>query len=181
MAARIHIGTIVGAHGVRGEVKIKSFTASPADIAAYGPVSDEPGARRFKLKVLGLARDTVIARLEGVADRNAAEALKGLRLYVPRAALPDTDDGEFYRADLIGLRVERADGSPYGRIAGIEDYGAGDVVEVALSTGGTEFLPLTRRVFPLLDPKAGRAVVEPPPAVEAKPETRDSAGTAAHG
>ncbi|HEY7689042.1 MAG TPA: ribosome maturation factor RimM [Dongiaceae bacterium] len=170
MSDRILIGVIVGAHGVRGEVKIKSFTAAARDVAAYGPVTDEAGNRPLKLKVVGQAKGVVVARIDGVADRNAAEALKGLRLYVARAALPDTGEDEYYCADLIGLPVERADGRAYGRILKVEDFGAGDVVEIALPDGGTEFLPLTRRIFPLLDPKARRVVIDPPAVVEAKAE-----------
>jgi 16S rRNA processing protein RimM len=180
MSDRILIGVIVGAHGVRGEVKIKSFTAAARDVAAYGPVTDEAGSRKLKIKVIGEAKGTVVARLDGIADRNAAEALKGLRLYVARAALPDTGEDEFYCADLIGLPVQRGDGSAYGRIKNVEDFGAGDVVEIALETGGTEFQPLTRRIFPLLDPKGGRAVIEPPGLVDAQPET-EREGAASHG
>jgi 16S rRNA processing protein RimM len=180
MSDRILIGVIVGAHGVRGEVKIKSFTAAAADVAAYGPVTDEAGTRRLKLKPVGEAKGTVVARIDGIADRNAAEALKGLRLYISRTALPDTGEDEFYCADLIGLPLQLRDGSAYGRIKSVEDFGAGDVVEIALEAGGTEFQPLTRRIFPVLDPKAGRAVIEPPAVVEVKPDLEQERA-AAHG
>lgn len=180
MSDRILIGVIVAAHGVRGEVKIKSFTAAARDVAAYGPVTDEAGGRKLMIKVVGEAKGTVVARIDGIADRNAAEALKGLRLYVERAALPDTGEDEFYCADLIGLPVQRSDGSAYGRIKNVEDFGAGDVVEIVLETGGTEFQPLTRRIFPLLDPRAGRAVIEPPTMVDAQAETGRE-GAASHG
>ena len=180
MSDRILIGVIVGAHGVRGEVKIKSFTAAAADVAAYGAVTDEAGTRQLKLKPVGQAKGTVVARIDGVADRNAAEALKGLRLYVSRAALPDTGEDEFYCADLIGLPLQLSDGSAYGRIKNVEDFGAGDVVEIDLEAGGTEFQPLTRRIFPVLDPKGGRAVIEPPSVVEAQ-QDMDPARAAAHG
>ncbi|MFM9842745.1 MAG: ribosome maturation factor RimM [Dongiaceae bacterium] len=180
MSDRILIGVIVGAHGVRGEVKIKSFTAAAADVAAYGPVTDEAGTRRLKLKPVGQAKGTVVARIDGIADRNAAEALKGLRLYVARSALPKTGEDEFYCADLIGLPVQRSDGSAYGRIKNVEDFGAGDVVEIDLEAGGTEFQPLTRRIFPVLDPKGGLAVIDPPAVVEAKVDMGQERA-AAHG
>jgi 16S rRNA processing protein RimM len=122
----------------------------------------------------------VLARIEGIADRNAAEALKGLRLYVDRAALPDTGEDEFYCSDLIGLPLQRSDGSAYGRIKNVDDFGAGNVVEIDLAVGGTEFQPLTRRIFPVLDPKAGRAVIEPPAVVEAQADPV-RAGAASHG
>ena len=162
MSDRILIGVIVGAHGVRGEVKVKSFTAAAADMAAYGPLTDEAGTRRFKLKLVGQAKGTVIARIDGVADRNAAEALKGLRLYVARTALPDTGEDEFYHADLIGLPLQLRDGSAYGRIEPVENYGAGDVLEIALEAGGTAFQPLTRRIVPVVDLPAGLSSSRPP-------------------
>ena len=100
---RVCLGAIIGAHGVNGTVRIKSFTEDPADVAAYGPVSDEAGARRFTIRPIGAARGAILARFEGVDDRAAAQALAGTRLYVPRSALPAPDDEEFYHADLLGL------------------------------------------------------------------------------
>lgn len=160
------MGAIAGAHGVRGEVKIKSFTADPAKIGAYGPLEDESGTRSFKVKVRGLARGLVIARLEGVADRDAAEALKGLRLYVGREKLPKPKRGEWYLADLVGLRVERVDGTALGVVKAVQNYGAGDLIEVQTVTGQTTFLPFTMRAVPEVDVAGGRLVVEPPAEIE---------------
>src|SRR5262245_45228491 len=101
MVERVLVGAIAGAHGVRGQLRIKSFTDDPAAVAAYGPVSDESGRRTFALIVTGKSKDGVIARIDGVADRTAAEALRGLRLYVQRDALPPPKAGEYYRVDLI--------------------------------------------------------------------------------
>jgi len=168
MVERVLVGAIAGAHGVRGQLRIKSFTDDPAAVAAYGPVSDESGQRQFKLIVTGQAKGGVIARIDGIADRSAAEALRGLRLYVDRAVLPPPASGEYYRIDLIGLRAELADGSLYGRIANVEDYGAGDILEIARADGTTELLPFSDRTVPLVDLAAGRAVVDPPVYVEAR-------------
>jgi 16S rRNA processing protein RimM len=176
MAERVLVGAITGAHGVRGQVRIKSFTDDPAAVAAYGPLSDESGQRRFDLKVTGQIKGGVIARIDGVADRTAAEALRGLRLYVPRAALPATRADEYYRVDLIGLQAELADGSTFGRIIDVQNYGAGDVLEIERPDGATELLPFADRVVPVVDLAAGRVVVDPPIPVEARPNGADDHG-----
>ncbi len=166
MAERILVGAIAGAHGVRGQVRIKSFTDDPAAVAAYGPVSDESGQKRFDLVVTGQTNGGVIARIDGVADRTAAESLRGLRLYVERTALPPPNPDEYYRVDLIGLTAELADGTIYGRIKSVDDYGAGDILEIERADGGTELLPFTDRVVPTVDMAARRVVVDPPVYVE---------------
>lgn len=170
----ILVGAVVGAHGVRGEVKIKSFTAQAKDVGAYGPVADESGQRRFAIRVRGEARGLVVARLEGIEDRNAAEALKGLRLYVERAALGAkprrTPKGAevWYHADLVGLAVEDTQGRRLGTVKSLANYGAGDIVEVAGEGGKDLLLPFTKRVVPVVDVEGGRIVVDPPVEVEAK-------------
>jgi 16S rRNA processing protein RimM len=174
MPERILVGAVAGAHGVRGQVRIKSFTADPAAVAAYGPLTDESGLRRFDVTVTGAAKGGVIARIDGIGDRTAAEALRGLRLYVARAALPPPAADEYYRADLVGLRVELADGSAFGRITDVQNYGAGDVLEIKRAGGGTELLPFTARVVPLVDLAAGRIIVDPPAVVEARPNGADN-------
>jgi len=160
---------------VRGEVKVKSFTADPDGPGAYGPVEDEAGQRRWRLKIVGAAKGTVVARLDGVADRNAAEALIGTQLYVPRAALPAPDEEEFYHADLIGLTVEAPDGTVLGKVTALHDFGAGDLLEVALAAGGSVLWPFTRQVVPVVDVAGGRVVVDPPHETEVK-----SPGDTAH-
>jgi 16S rRNA processing protein RimM len=159
---QVCIGTIVGVHGVQGAVRIKSFTADPADIAAYGAVSDESGARRFEVKVLGQARGAVLARLSGVADRDAAEALRGVRLYVSRAALPKTSEDEFYHADLIGLPVETREGARLGSVRAVHNFGAGDILELRDEAGRELLLPFSDAVVPSVDLAAGRIVAAPP-------------------
>ncbi|MBF0334020.1 MAG: 16S rRNA processing protein RimM [Alphaproteobacteria bacterium] len=172
MSRRLCVGVVVGAHGLRGELRVKSFTGRPIAVAAYGPVEDEGGALRFRLKVVGEAKGgVVLARAEGVADRDAAEALTGTRLWVPRAALPaGGDDDDFYVEDLIGLAVEDEAGEGIGTIASIGDFGAGDVVEVRMVAGGSALYAFTRANFPVVDPGGGRVVLRPPHEVAARPE-----------
>lgn len=156
------VGVIVGAHGVRGAVKIKSFTAEPGDVAAYGPLSDEAGKRRFVVRAIGQAKGSIMATVEGVEDRDAAEALRGTRLYADRASFPEPEEDEFYHADLIGLRAEDRAGAAIGRVRAVYNHGAGDMVEIALDQGGTVLLPFTRATVPVVDLRAGRVVVDLP-------------------
>lgn len=168
---RVLVGAIAGAHGVRGLVKVRSYTAAPADIAAYGPLTDADGGRRLEIEVLSAASGgsgALICRIPGVADRNAAEALKGLRLYAERSAFPEAAEDEFYQADLIGLPVELPDGSAFGRVVAVQNYGAGDILEIERPGAGpggrgrTVDLPFTRAAVPVIDLAAGRVVVDPP-------------------
>ena len=131
--SRILLGRIAGAHGIRGEVLIKTFTEAPENIGAYGPLSDASGTRTFKIKSVRATPKGVVARLAGVDDRNAAEALKGIELYVERARLPAAAEGEFYHADLIGLTAVDGDGKPIGEIVAVQNFGAGDLLEIRLA------------------------------------------------
>lgn len=156
---------------MRGEVRIKAFTENPRAIGRYGPVEDETGARKFKVTVRGETKGLVIARLDGVADRNQAEALKGLRLYVPRDKLPKPKRGEWYVADLIGLAAVDTGGTPLGRVKSVQNFGAGDVIEIERQDGTTEFLPFTKQVVPEVDVAGGKVVIDPPAEIEARAET----------
>ncbi len=157
------LGVVTGAHGVRGEVRVKPFTAEPRAVASYGPLTDEEGGRVVHLTVLREAKGGVIARIDGVDDRDQAAALKGLRLYVARASLPKPEADEYYHADLIGLDAVRGDGTALGTVRSVDNFGAGDVLEVALAAGGTAWIPFTKAVVPEVDREAGRITVEPPP------------------
>lgn len=160
---RVCLGAVAGAHGVQGAVRVKPFTAEPEAVGAYGDVSDEAGTRRFSLKVLGVNKGMVIARLSGIDDRDAAEALRGLRLYVSRDALPEPEEDEFYHADLIGLVAETEAGQPFGQVRALYDFGAGDVIEIVPAAGGQPVvLPFTREAVPVVDLHGGRIVVVPP-------------------
>jgi 16S rRNA processing protein RimM len=161
-AKRICLGVVAGAHGLHGLVKIKSFTEVAEDIAAYGELSDEAGERAWRVEVTGPVKGGVLARLSGVEGRDAAEALRGTRLYVERARLPQPEAESYYHADLLGLRVETPEGRLLGRVKALHDFGAGDVLEVQGESGPALFLPFTRAVVPLVDLERGRLVVEPP-------------------
>lgn len=165
--ARVCVGAIAAAHGIKGEVKIKTFTADPLSVAAYGPVSDETGARSFRLSHVrapgGAAGESVVlARLEGVTDRNAAEALRGLRLYVSRDVLPEPEADEFYHHDLIGLTAVLVTGEKLGTVEAVHNFGAGDLLEVSRDGKSSVMVPFTNAVVPTVDLKAGKVVIDPP-------------------
>ncbi|MDP7545721.1 MAG: ribosome maturation factor RimM [Alphaproteobacteria bacterium] len=165
---RLLLGEIVAAHGIKGLVKVRCFTEAPADIVAYGPLHDEAGAV-VELSLRGPAKDGVLAALPGVTDRNGAEALKGTKLYVARSALPDlpAEGEEYYYADLIGLRVELADGTVFGEVKAMHDFGAGDVLELAPKGPGhgareSIMIPFNRQAVLEIDLAKGRLVIAAP-------------------
>lgn len=161
-APRICLGVITGAQGIRGWVRLKSFTAAPEAIADYGPLQDEAGAQRFDLALVGANKGVLIARIAGVTDRNAAERLKGVRLYVRRADLPAPDADEFYQADLLGLNAVARDGTSLGTVRAVYDFGAGASLEIADAAGKTMLVPFTTAVVPRIDIAAGKLVIAPP-------------------
>ena len=168
-AERFCVGAIAGVHGVRGLVKIKSFTGDPLDLTAYGPLTDESGRRRFRVTVTGRAKGLLIARIEGVEDREAAQALRGARLYAARAALPEPAEEEYYHADLIGLEAQDRGGAPLGRVVAVQNFGAGDILEIARPEGEPLLVPFTKAAVPIVDLAGGRVVLEPPEEIEARP------------
>lgn len=159
----ILVGAISGAFGVRGELRLKSFCAEPSDIATYGPLLSEDGARRFVIKALRPVPDGLAAQIEGIASREAAEALRGTALYVPRDHMPNLAEDEFYHADLIGLRVQDGSGAPLGTLKAIHNHGAGDILEIARPAGPALLLPFTRALVPRIDLAAGVIIADPPP------------------
>lgn len=163
-AKRILLGRISAAHGIRGDVLVKSYAAAAADIAAYGPLSSADGMRSFRLKALRTtAKGGVICHIAGVDDRNAAEALAGTDLYVDRARLPPPADGEYYHVDLIGLSAVDPYGELLGEVIAIHNYGASDLLEVrVLNQPATELVPLTESFVLSVDLAAGRIVVALP-------------------
>lgn len=163
MSGRVCVGAIAGAFGVKGEVRLKSFTAAPADIAGYGPLQSEDGARRFTVTLTGQTANALVARLSGVTDKAAADALRGTRLYVARARLPAPGADEFYHADLIGLEVFDPGGTLLGRVQAVLNHGASDLLEIAPpGPGDTVLLPFTRAAVPTVDLGRGRIVADPP-------------------
>jgi 16S rRNA processing protein RimM len=157
----ILLGRIGAAHGIKGDVSIRTFTGDPEAIGSYGPLTDKTGAKSFKVRVVRVnPKGGVIARVQGADDRNAAEALNGTELYVDRARLPKPREGEFYHADLIGLKAVAPDSGDIGTIVAVENFGAGDLLEIQ-RTGSheTEFVPFTNACVPEIDLAAGRAVV----------------------
>jgi 16S rRNA processing protein RimM len=155
---RVLLGVVAAPHGVRGLVRIKSFTGDPMSVAAYGPLSDETGKKEYQVEALSAARGAVLARIEGVADRTAAEALRGLRLYVERGLLPATGEREWYEADLIGLAAVGRDGRNWGKVVAFHDFGAGSVMEVS----GGVMMPFNDGSVPGIDVEGGKVVIDPP-------------------
>jgi 16S rRNA processing protein RimM len=160
---QICVGIITGPHGVTGAVRVKSFTERPEDIVAYGPLTDQSGTRCFGLRLIGAAKGVLIARLPGIENRNQTEALRGLRLFLPREALPTPEPEEYYHADLIGLEAELADGTPIGRVRAVHDFGAGDTLEIERQGMPPAMVPFTRAIVPVVEIEAGRLIIDPPP------------------
>lgn len=166
---RILLGEITGAHGIRGEVLVRSYTGAPEAIADYGALTDEKGAAPLTLKVLRMTpKGAIIARVRGVSDRNGAEALKGRKLYVARNAMPEPDDeDDFYYEDLIGLAVVDAQAKLVGEVVAVQNYGAGDLLEIRLvATGKTELVSFSKASVPQIDLEARRITVVMPEVVE---------------
>ena len=160
-SGRVAIGAVTGAHGVKGQFKVKPFTESPRDIAAYGPV--QAGDRSLTLSVRGVTSNgLVIAAAAEITDRDSAAALRGTRLEVDRNALPEAGTDEIYHTDLIGMSVESVDGEQLGRIAALHDFGAGEIAEVRPPRGPTVMLPFDAAFVPEIDLEARRVVVAPP-------------------
>jgi 16S rRNA processing protein RimM len=156
------VAEIGPARGLRGEVRARSHTADPEALGDYGPLVAEDG-RRFTIVQVQAAKGGVVVRFKEVTDRNAAEALRGLKLYLSRDQLPDAEEDEFYHADLIGLDVFGPDGGLMGQVLAVQDFGAGDLLDVRLADGGSVLVPFTREAAPVVDIKARRIEVLPPP------------------
>jgi 16S rRNA processing protein RimM len=166
VAAPICVARIGAAHGVRGAVKLWTFTEDPLAVKHYGPLTTRDGARQFEVTHVREAKDHLVATLKGVASREDAERLNGIELYIAREKLPDTDDDEYYHADLIGLNAVNAANEPLGRVVAIHNFGAGDIIEIAPAHGPTMLLPFTNAVVPTVDLKGGRVVIELPQEIE---------------
>ena len=163
-AKRVCLGRAIGARGLKGEVRIKTFTEDPLAIGAYGPLQDEARTRQFEISNVQTAKDGVVARLKGISTREEADALKGVEFYVDRDRLPDVEnDSTFYFEDLIGLVAINEDGSALGQVVAVQNFGAGDLLEVRPATGGaTVLVPFTREIVPDIDKETGWLLMLPP-------------------
>ena len=166
MAAPICVARIGAAHGVRGQVKLWTFTEDPLAVKRYGPLASKDGARQFEVTHAREAKGHLIATLKGVATRDAAERLNGVELYVARERLPATAADEYYHADLIGLAAVNGAGDPLGRVVAIHNFGAGDIIEIAPGQGTTLLLPFTNAVVPSVDLAGGRVTIELPAEID---------------
>jgi len=166
MAAQICIARIGAAHGVRGAVKLWTFTEDPLAVMRYGSLATRDGARSFEVVTAREAKGHLVATLKGVTTREQAERLNGLELYVAREKLPDAGKDEYYHADLIGLAAMTPANEPLGRIIAIHNFGAGDIIEIAPPSGATMLLPFTNAVVPSVDVAGGRVVIELPQEIE---------------
>jgi 16S rRNA processing protein RimM len=166
MPAPICVARIGAAHGVRGAVKLWTFTEDPFAVKRYGPLATKDGARSFEVTHAREAKGHLVATLKGIATREEAERLNGLELYIAREKLPETDADEYYHADLIGLAAVTATDEPIGRVIAIHNFGAGDIIEIAPPKGATMLLPFTNAVVPTVDLAKGRVVIESPAEIE---------------
>lgn len=166
MAAPVCVARIGAAHGVRGAVRLWTFTADPLAVKDYGPLMTKDGTRQFEVTHMREAKDHLVVTLKGVASRDDAERLNGLELYVPRDRLPDTDDGEYYHTDLIGLAAVTTAEQSLGKVIAIHNFGAGDIIEIAPPQGATMLLPFTNAVVPSVDLAGGRVVIDLPKEID---------------
>jgi 16S rRNA processing protein RimM len=166
MPGQICIARIGAAHGVRGAVKLWTFTEDPLAVMQYGTLATKDGTRSFEVATAREAKGHLVATLKGIATREDAERLNGIELYVAREKLPATDEDEYYHADLIGLAAVTVADEPLGRVIAIHNFGAGDIIEIAPPHGPTMLLPFTNAVVPTVDLKGGRVVIELPAEIE---------------
>ena len=161
--SRIVLAVVTGGHGIRGEVRLRSFAGDAAALTGYGALERSDGGAPLEVVGLRPTKDGLIARFAGVGDRNAADALRGVELSVPRHRLPEPEPDEFYFADLVGIAAVRPDGEALGKVIAVHNYGAGDVIEVQLAGSlETILVPFTREAVPEIDVAAGRIVIDPP-------------------
>lgn len=161
LANPVQMAVIGAAHGIRGELRVKTFTGDPLALAHYGPLSAADG-RVFEIEDIRPAGAVVVVRFKGLRDRSAAEALTGTALFVDRSVLPpEADADEFYHADLIGLAVRDGEGAVLGKVTAVQDFGGGDILEIALSTGKGALIPFTRAAVPEIDVAGGFVRIDP--------------------
>lgn len=163
----------MGAFGVKGEVRLKSFCAIPEDLDSYGPLASEDGSQNFDITITRPVKGGFAARIKDVRFKDQADKLRGVRLYVSRNALPNLPDDEYYYSDLMGLTVVDTGGETIGKVRAVHDHGAGDFLEVRLKGGGDVLLPFTNDAVPTVDLASGRIVADPPEGVMPEPKSKD--------
>jgi 16S rRNA processing protein RimM len=168
VAERIRVARIGAAHGVRGEVKLWSFTQDPTAVADYGPLQSEDGKRQFEIETMRAAKDHFVARIAGIDSREAAEALRNVDLFIPRDKLPAIDEPDtYYFADLVGMAALTPDGVPLGNVTAVHNFGAGDLIEIASSAGGEPLLlPFTETVVPKINTALRQITIVLPTVIE---------------
>lgn len=154
---KVCVGCLLAPHGVRGQIRLASYTDEPLSIFSYVPLSDEKGTRAFDIKKQGSLKKGYFVSVEGITDRNAAEALRGTKLYADRDSLPEEEMGEYYFADLLGLKVHDQEDKEIGEIQAVHNFGAGDILEIRPSTGKSFMLPFDEKFIPEIDLEAGLA------------------------
>ena len=171
MAARICIARIGAAHGVRGAVKLWTFTEDPLAVMQYGALATRDGTRKFEIATAREAKGHLVVTLKGIATREDAERLNGVELYIARDKLPTTTEDEYYHADLIGLAAVTPANEPLGRVIAVHNFGAGDIIEIGPAHGATMLLPFTNAVVPSVDLEGGRMVIELPSEIDGDAST----------
>jgi 16S rRNA processing protein RimM len=157
---KVCLGAIVGVHGIRGEVKVKSFSDDERHLTSYGTLTNEKGDQTFDVKIVGHSKELLRVKIKGVDDRNTAESLVGTGFYVSRDVLPDLDDEEYYHADLIGLEARNSSDEIIGEVNAIYNFGAGDLIEIKMASGQFEMLPFTAQFVPTINIKEQYIIVE---------------------
>lgn len=159
---RLCLGAVAGVHGIKGEVKVKSFTEVDTDIDQYGPLESKDGSKKFTIKVTGRSKELLRVKIKGIDDRNAAEALIGTALYVNKDVLPELEEDEYYHTDLIGLKViEKNSNQEAGKVEGVYNFGAGEILEIKVNaTNKLEMIPFTKQYVPVVNVKEGYIIVE---------------------
>ena len=157
---KVCLGAIVGVHGIRGEVKVKSFSSDEKNLTRYGLLSNDKGDKRFELKIVGHSKELLRCKIKGVDDRTTAETLIGTGLYIDRALLPELKDEEFYHTDLIGLEVKNSSSEVLGQVNALYNFGAGDILEIKMNNGSLEMVPFTKSFVPVINIKDGYIIVE---------------------
>jgi 16S rRNA processing protein RimM len=171
---RVCVARVGAPHGIRGDVKLWSFTADPLAVADYGALASKDGSRTLEIETLRPAKDFLVARFKGIADRDAAERLRNLDLYVPRDRLPPIEeDDEFYFADLVGLVAHDPAGTRIGQIAAVHNFGAGDLLELKLDDArDTVFVPFTDATVPHIDIAGGKVTIDRPQEIGTQEDER---------